>query len=100
MKRYLAAFLLLGVSLFLSGCSLQAPSAKVEKPPTIPIGNIWKSSDGGKTWESKSNGAGINFADLEVLDFAFHPSDENIVLVATRNGGLLKTENGGESWTS
>lgn len=98
MKRYIiSACFFTGVFLFLSGCSLQPPSA-AEKTKPISKGNIWKSSDGGKTWESKSNGTEINFADLEVLDFAFHPSNENVVLAGTRNSGLIKTENGGESW--
>lgn len=99
MKRYIInALLFAGVSLFLSGCVHQGSSRERQQGTIVSEGNIWKSSDGGKTWEAKNNGAGINFPDLEVLDFAFHPSDENTALAGTRNGGLLKTENEGENW--
>lgn len=93
-------------ALFLSGCSLTssnpgntADSNNASRSVVNPNGNIWKSRDGGKTWEVKNKGAaGINFSKIDVLSIAFDPTNENNVLVGTRGGGILKTEDGGESW--
>ncbi len=103
MKRGISSIILVAGIVLLSGCSLTSPSSNFadSSPQNLPNpnGNIWKSSDGGKTWQVKNKGAvGINFSKIDVLSIAFDPRNENNVLLGTRGGGILKTEDGGENW--
>jgi photosystem II stability/assembly factor-like uncharacterized protein len=65
-------------------------------------GKVFRSEDGGETWQQKtlpvSNG---------VLNIAVAPSNQQIIYVtmnsnlgATQNKVIIKSENGGDSWTS
>ncbi|MDQ1284185.1 MAG: hypothetical protein QG620_533 [Patescibacteria group bacterium] len=96
-------FLLLATiaALVFSGCSL-APGgvqkAQEEKAYTFSK-VIWKSADGGKTWEAKNK---INkkprVADPDILILAINPQNSNQIYAGLKSGGIMKTENGGESW--
>lgn len=55
---------------------------------------VWKSTDGGATWNAAHNGMG----NLMALELYMSPNDHN-VLVAATNNGLWKTTDGGASWT-
>ncbi len=50
---------------------------------------LFRTTDGGTTWESVASGSNIN-------DIAIHPSDPNIVLVAT-NAGIYRSTTGGSN---
>jgi serine/threonine protein kinase/photosystem II stability/assembly factor-like uncharacterized protein len=61
---------------------------------------IFKSTDGGESWEDINNGLSINSATgypHYVKSIAVHPSNPNLVFAAT-GSGLYKSTNGGESW--
>jgi photosystem II stability/assembly factor-like uncharacterized protein len=68
-------------------------------PKTILAGSrfseIFKSTDGGETWQFKTLG-GYNVG-LETSAFQFDPSDSSRVLAASTQG-LLRSINGGETW--
>lgn len=88
---------MLGVVLgafFLSGCSLSVPGV------SSGGGSVWKSSDAGKTFESKVTvDEKRKIASADVLSFVFHPTDSQIIYMGTLESGLFKTTDGAEHWT-
>ena len=95
-KMFSLAFLMLGV-LILSGCGV---SNQISKVPTFKLSqSIWKSTDGGASWELKNKGEGkANAENVDVLSFAINPFDGDNVYVGLRKGGILETKDGGETW--
>lgn len=55
---------------------------------------IYKSSDGGQTWNPANNGIG----NLMALELLMSPND-HLTLIAATNNGIWKTTDGGASWT-
>jgi Fibronectin type III domain len=67
-------------------------------------GGVWKSTDGGATWTPKSDGE----ASLAIGALAVDPNSANVVYAGTGEDntstsmygqGILKSVNGGDSWT-
>ncbi|OHA05011.1 MAG: hypothetical protein A2934_01305 [Candidatus Sungbacteria bacterium RIFCSPLOWO2_01_FULL_47_10] len=74
-----------------------APSSP--RSPEAEEMGIFKSTDGGITWEKRAESAeSVPLNAYAVLETAFHPKDSGTIFVGTKNGGLWKTENGGELW--
>lgn len=67
--------------------------------PTIYAGTIgqsvWRSNDGGEHWERSSQGM---FLEADIRAIAISPED-SAVLYAGTEGGLYRTQDGGDSWT-
>ena len=69
-----------------------------------PAGGLWKSEDTGNSWTPMTD----NLPTLGVSGIAVHPDDSDIIYMATGDGdgntnygmGVLKTTNGGESWST
>ncbi|MBK9254536.1 MAG: T9SS type A sorting domain-containing protein [Saprospiraceae bacterium] len=71
-----------------------------------PIGGLWKTTDDGKTWNTMTDG----LPNLGVSDILVHPQNPEIIYIATGDAdggardnasiGVLKSVNGGQSWTS
>ncbi|MFL0083928.1 T9SS type A sorting domain-containing protein [Tenacibaculum maritimum] len=67
-----------------------------------PAGGVWKTTDGGNTWEPKGDG----FPNMGVSHIAINPVNPNILYVATgdfdgrdnRSIGVLKSIDGGDTW--
>ena len=55
---------------------------------------IYKSVDGGQTWQAKNEG--LN--DTRVNDMAMHVNDPQTLFIATTDAGLLKSIDGAETW--
>lgn len=55
---------------------------------------VYRSTDGGETWEPWSNGMGNRIVGRLIM----HPANHLVILAAT-NGGVYRTNNGGTSWT-
>jgi len=55
---------------------------------------VYKSTDGGSTWNSSNSGMGNKTVGMLVR----HPSNVNIILAAT-SGGIYKSTDGGSNWT-
>ncbi len=61
----------------------------------IPASGVFISRDGGSTWSEANDGL---TAATNVSGLAVHPTDSQVVFMASPISGLFKTENGGESW--
>ncbi|MGI9516681.1 MAG: WD40/YVTN/BNR-like repeat-containing protein, partial [Pirellulaceae bacterium] len=63
---------------------------------------LWKSSDGGNTWTDISRNSGLpQKSILGIIGVTISPvdSDRMWALVEAEDGGLFRTDDGGESWT-
>jgi photosystem II stability/assembly factor-like uncharacterized protein len=73
-----------------------------KNPGTILAGSrfseIFKSVDGGVTWQPKTFG-GFQYL-LETSAFQFDPTSSSRILAATNPLGLLRSTDGGESWSN
>jgi photosystem II stability/assembly factor-like uncharacterized protein len=56
-------------------------------------GSFYRSDDGGNTWRSVGEVSGI------YRSAALDPSDPNVVYLGSTHRGVLKTTNGGQSWS-
>lgn len=95
MKKFFVVFFAFFPLVFLSGCSISQTNKTTTKNPD---GSLWKSSDGGQTWEVKNNGTGINFSNLDILTLAVSQQDANLVYAGTLSNGILKSQDGGANW--
>ena len=57
---------------------------------------IYKSIDGGLTWNVLPNTTGFG----NVCRIVVSPADNNIVLASTRGGGIRRSIDGGQNWTT
>lgn len=60
---------------------------------------LMRSSDGGESWEnfSVSENKRISFPAI-ILDFAFHPTNPNLLFIGSYRSGLWRSDNGGTLW--
>ncbi len=60
---------------------------------------IYRSADGGATWEPAAAGLPTNLpANSGVNDLALHPADPDVLYVALQRRGLWRSDDGGASW--
>jgi photosystem II stability/assembly factor-like uncharacterized protein len=100
MRKYLITIVSAAVLMIVfSGCSLLPAKNPVKKVEFTFSQSLWKSADGGIKWEAKNKGEGkANIKDMNVLSLAVNPSNGNNVFAGLRKGGILRTDNGGETW--
>lgn len=80
----------------LSGCSLNVP---VPGGLSSTGGSVWKSFDGGQTFAPKATiDEKRRISSADVLAFAFHPTDPQIIYIGTLESGLFRTTDGAEHW--
>lgn len=97
MKKFVKTFILIYFLLFVSGCSTDGLSTQETVKTT---GSVWKSTNSGKNWAVKNKTADENkssIADADILNIAINPYDSNDVLFGTRNSGIIRTKDGGET---
>ena len=65
-----------------------------------PGSKLWKSNDGGKTWSDFSRKTGLPAGPLGKIGIAVSPANPKRIwaLVEAREGGLFRTDDGGETW--
>lgn len=61
-----------------------------------PGGGIWKTTNGGNTWQSLTDN---NAAWMNVFSLAIDPKNSNTIYAGTANSKVIKSTNGGASWT-
>lgn len=59
-------------------------------------GGVYRSGDGGATWQPRNAGLG----DLWIYALAVHPSNCDVVYVAANERGVWQTTDGGASWSA
>jgi photosystem II stability/assembly factor-like uncharacterized protein len=59
---------------------------------------VYKSSNGGDTWEPKNQGLG-GYGDLVISGISIDPSSPNTIYLATWGYGIFQSTNGGDTWT-
>lgn len=92
-KQYFIILIILPSLLFL-GCSHESLKIKSD-------GGIFKSVDSGSRFEPKQKiDEQTNISNVNINDIAVSNSDSNIVYIGTVGNGMLKSEDGGETWKS
>jgi len=74
--------------------------------PKVPLtiyagttnGGLFKSSDGGNSWASASEGMGDAIPPINVIEI--DPVNPKTIFIGTDGGGILKSDDGGASWTT
>jgi len=97
MKNVKKIFCLAFLAIVFSGCSLNGIGTT---PAVKTTGSVWKSIDGGKTWVVKNKTANKSesaIADADILSISINPYDSNNVLFGTKDDGIIKTVDGGET---
>ncbi|MEQ8563041.1 MAG: GEVED domain-containing protein [Cytophagales bacterium] len=59
-----------------------------------PTGGLWKTIDGGNTWQVLTD----SFPVMDIWSVEIDPINSNIVYMGTAGGGILKTSDGGQTW--
>lgn len=100
MKKGLVLPLLSLSLLVFSGCSLGTGTSTSSNEASTVSKSIWKSTDEGESWNAltKVNGS-ARVSDPDILSFAINPTDSRIIWAGLKSGGIMKTDNSGESWT-
>ncbi|HLN18952.1 MAG TPA: YCF48-related protein [Patescibacteria group bacterium] len=102
MKRYTLPAIILISTIFLSGCSVTPTSDQDITEQKTPVSqSIWKSSDGGKTWEVKNMASGkLVTSDWDILRIVIDPNNSQNIYVGLKTGGMMTSSDGGETWKS
>jgi photosystem II stability/assembly factor-like uncharacterized protein len=61
---------------------------------------LWKSNDGGKTWDSLSNKEGMPEGTLGIIGVTVSPANPDRVwaIIENENGGVFRSDDGGKTW--
>jgi photosystem II stability/assembly factor-like uncharacterized protein len=64
--------------------------------------SLWKSTDGGDTWQELTDKPGLPKPPLGILGIAVSPSEpENLyAIVEAEDGGVFRSRDGGDTWTN
>ncbi len=62
---------------------------------------LWKSNDGGETWESLSDMEGMPEGTLGIIGVTVSPANPERVwaIIENDNGGVFRSDDGGKTWT-
>lgn len=98
-KKVFILAILVSMPIFFTGCiNLSKKSTTTQRTINSSQG-IFKSVDGGKTWEHKVTIEGGDYLDTAVITaLKIDPRDRNILYVGTESSGLFKSVNGADSW--
>jgi photosystem II stability/assembly factor-like uncharacterized protein len=100
MKKYLYFPTLALAAALLSGCTVGSLSSAPKAGTVSTISSVMKSTDAGKKWEPKNKTADkISLGAVDVLSVAINPFDGRNVYVGTVKNGIVKTDDGGETWS-
>lgn len=100
MKKYLILALLASAVVVLSGCGMTTSTTSTNQSPGYQLSkSIWKSTDGGQTWQAKNiASARPKTTDWDVLKIVVNPTDSRNVFVGLKSGGMYISNDGGDHW--
>lgn len=108
-KKLSLAVAIIGATVIFSGCSLlpasnQGNNATKQTPEVFnsksKIGSLWKTSDGGHTFDVKSQvDEKTIISSANILSIAYNPKKEQEIYVSSVESGIFKTEDSGAKWT-
>ncbi len=95
MKKVMLAICVIGLTLILSGCSQNVSRTD---------GGLYMSNDFGKNWQQRvfiaqTEKGTQTIANVNAGFLEFDPKDEDRIYFISRNNGIFKTDNYGQSWT-
>jgi photosystem II stability/assembly factor-like uncharacterized protein len=104
MKKYLISASVLTAVIFLSGCSLmpaqQSTQNQAEKTYTVSQ-SFWKSIDNGTSWQAKTTvHQNPSTTDWNIIRIEIDPTNADIIYAGLKTGGVMKSEDGGETWNT
>ena len=100
-NKILAVSLLMFMTVSFSGCLNLSKKGEEEKKEVVVNNHqgVFKSVDGGKTWEHKVEIEDGGLIDsVKISSMVMDPNDSNILYLGTASSGLYKSENGADSW--
>jgi photosystem II stability/assembly factor-like uncharacterized protein len=99
-KKVFIISLLAVISVSFSGCLGIGGSGTSTTNTRNDSQGVFKSIDGGKTWEHKVviEGSELRLDQIKIGSMAIDPQDNKTLYLGTLAGGLYKTQNGGDSW--
>ncbi|MFA7169941.1 MAG: hypothetical protein WC178_03740 [Candidatus Paceibacterota bacterium] len=104
-KKISLTLLLLFITFSFSGCmGIPFPGETVSNGGKAPERNdsqgVFKTTDGGRTWEHKVTieGSEIQLDQIIIGSMAIDPENPSVLYLGTFGDGMYKTENGGDSW--
>ena len=99
-NKILAVSLLMFITVSFSGCLNLSKKEDEEKKETVNNHQgVFKSVDGGKTWEQRVKIEGEGLIDsVKISSMIMDPNDKNVLYLGTVSNGLYKSENGADSW--
>ena len=100
MTKYL---LIVVGAMMLSGCTIKLPTvgsgSDAPAPATSTRGSLWKTSDGGQSFEPKSTiDEKTRITKADILSIAYHPKVPGTIYVGSVENGIFKTEDAGNHW--
>lgn len=105
LKKFFLSLFLVFVTVFFSGCmGIQFPGQSGSKVGSSAERNdsqgIFKTTDGGKTWQQKITiqGSEAGLDKMTIGSLAIDPENSSVLYAGTLGDGLYKTENGGDLW--
>jgi photosystem II stability/assembly factor-like uncharacterized protein len=99
-KKIFVISLLVIISISFSGCLGLGNSNTNTASTRNDSQGVFKSVDGGKTWEHKVaiEGSELRLDQIKIGSMAIDPQDNKVLYLGTLADGLYKTQNGGDSW--
>ncbi len=91
---------IIGVCVFLSGCSL-SPNKKSELPGSAApaSGSLYKSFDSGKSFVPKVTvSEKLRISSADILSWAIDPQNPQTMYIGTMDDGIFRTKDGAEHW--
>lgn len=101
LKKIFLSLLLLFITFSFSGClgigGSRNAGTSAERNDSQ---GIFKTTDGGKTWEHKVTieGSQTRLDQIKIISMAIDPENTKVLYVGTVGDGIYKSENGGDSW--
>jgi len=78
----------------ISGTIYLATGGDANTPILPGEGGVYYSEDYGESWVTRTSG----LTDTHLVDITFHPSDPEMMAVASASGNIFTTSNGGLTW--